>query len=84
MKWEDVQRSFPGQWVLVEAIAAHSKDGMRIVEDMSVIDRFDDSLDAFQKYKELHRLHPCREYFYVHTDRKELDIHERNWFGMRA
>ncbi len=84
MNWEEVKKTYPSEWVLVEAIKAYSKDGQRYVEDMAVINRFSDSLDVMKKYKELHRLHPFREYYFFHTDRKELDIHERNWFGIRG
>ncbi len=55
MQWADIRRRFPHQWVLVEAIEAHSQDGKRIVEDLSVIDSYQDGESALKGYTELHR-----------------------------
>ena len=38
---------------------------------------------ALRRYRELHAKYPRREFYYVHTDRPELDILERQWVGIR-
>ncbi len=83
MKWSDVRQSYPGQWLLVEAIAAHSEDGRRVVEDMAVIAAFEDSTEAWQRYTHLHQEAAGREYYILHTDREQVDITERVWLGIR-
>ena len=36
-----------------------------------------------QRYRQLHRQYPFQEFYFVHTDREELEIHERKWLGVR-
>jgi hypothetical protein len=83
MKWVEVRKSYPGQWVLVEAIAAHSEGDRRVVEELAVIDAFKYSADAWQRYTQLHHEAAEREFYIVHTDREQLNITERVWLGVR-
>jgi hypothetical protein len=85
MQWSEVKEQFPSQWVLVEAIAAASKDNKRIVEQLSVVDTFsDDGNQAMLKYVELHKQFKNREFYVVHTSREQLDIQEQVWIGVRS
>jgi hypothetical protein len=83
MKWEEVRQRYPHQWVLVEAVQAHSEAGKRIVDQLSVINTFADSSTALNQYSQLHRQWPEREYFVLHTDRELLDIKELHRLGIR-
>ena len=84
LKWEDVKKAYVDQWVLIAALEAHSENEERIIDDMSVIDATgSDSLQALSKYKELHREDKNRELYVVHTSRKQLDIKEKTWIGVR-
>lgn len=84
MNWEKVRENYPNQWVLVEAIEAHSESGKRILDQLAVLNIFPDSLIAMRTYKELHKKSPNRELYVLHTDRKSLDILERKWIGIRG
>jgi hypothetical protein len=84
MQWQQIREQHPDQWLLIEAIEAHSEPGMRILDDISVVDTFDDSAVAMRRYVALHEHAPQRELYVVHTDREELDIHERRWLGIRG
>lgn len=84
MKWKDIRRNYPQQWLLVEAIAAHSQADQRILEELAVIDAFADSVTAMQRYTDLHRDAPQRELYVFHTDRETLEITERRWLGVRG
>lgn len=67
MRWNEVQERFPDEWVVLEATKASSKEGQRFIEEMTVIDSFDDSVKALKRYSELHREEPHREYcFFIH------------------
>lgn len=83
MNWQEVREHFPDEWVLVEAIKAHSEDNRRIPDDLAVINTYPDGTIGFQAYRELHQQEPLREYYVVHTARKELDIRERVRLGIR-
>lgn len=84
MKWIEIRKQYPGQWLLVEAIKARSQEGERILEEISVVDSFADSVAAMQSYMLLHREAPQRELYVLHTNRETLDIKERRWLGIRG
>ena len=52
------------------------------MKDVSIIDRFNDSLEAMQRYKELHRSEPSKEIYFLHTSRADLKIEEK-WIGFK-
>ena len=82
--WEEIRRQFPRQWLLVEAIAAHSSEGRRILDEIAVLEAFQEAGAALRRYQELHRRSPQRELYVVHTDRETLDITEVDWLGIRT
>lgn len=83
MNWGTVRDHFPDQWVLFEALEAHSDNGRRIVDRISVINKFEESKAALNEYKDIHKKEPSRELYVAHTSRLELDIVERKWLGVR-
>lgn len=83
MNWNDTRRQYPNRWLLIEATLAHSDENQRIVDDLSVVSEFDESQTALQRYLELHKKNPQREFYVVHTSREKLDIEERRWAGVR-
>ena len=85
MLWEEVKKAYPNQWVIIEAIEAHTEDDKRFIEQMTVVNTFyDDNNKALLQYLQFHRKHRERELYVVHTSRPELDIIEQNWIGIRA
>lgn len=82
--WEEIRQQFPRQWLLVEAIAAHSSEGKRVLDDIAVLDAFPGAGAAMKSYQEAHRRSPQRELYVVHTDREVLDITEGDWLGIRT
>ncbi len=84
MNWESIREQYPDKWILLEAIDAHSKDSKRIIKNGSVVNHFKNSKEALAEYKELHRSYPSRELYVVHTSKKELEILERKWLGIRV
>ena len=84
MQWQEVREHYPQQWLLVEAIKAHSETSKRIVEQLAVIEAFPDSGTAMKSYMQLHREAPNRELYVFHTSREILDILERTWLGIRG
>ena len=83
MQWQAVRDHFPSQWLLVEAIKAHSDGNKRILDDIAVIDIFADSLSALKGQSQLRRQWPARELLVLHTDKEMLDITELRWLGLR-
>ncbi len=83
MQWNEIREHFPHQWLLIEAVAAHSAEDQRILDDIAVVQSFPDWVSAWNGYKELHKKDPQRELYVLHTDREHLDIGEIRWLGLR-
>jgi hypothetical protein len=84
MTWIDIRQRYPHQWLLVEALLAHSKAGKRQVDELAVVNAFTDGETALRSYLRLHRDAPARELYVVHSDREELEITERDFPGLRT
>jgi hypothetical protein len=83
MRWSEVRQSYPSQWLVIEAIEAHTQNDLRVLDRIAVIETCPDGNAAFQSYRRLHQQYPQREFFFIHTDRQELNIRERQWLGVR-
>jgi hypothetical protein len=85
MIWSDVRENFHNQWLIIEALDAHTTpDNQRHLDRVAVIERCASGSDAMQKYRRLHLEYPTREFYFVNTSREELDIRERQWLGIRT
>ena len=84
MQWQEIRSHYPQQWLLVEAIKAHSETSKRILEQLAVVAAYPDSATAMKGYSQLHHEAPDRELYVFHTSRKTLDIAERKWLGIRV
>lgn len=83
MKWSDIREAYPDQWLVVEALAAHTEEGQRMVERLAVMERCRDGDEALRRYRSLHQEYTQREFYFVHTSREVLNIRERQWLGVR-
>lgn len=85
MRWEDIKKTYPQQWVIIEAIDANTKEDKRIIEKIQLVELFgDNNNEALRSYVRLHKAHPEKEYYVVHTSRPELNVRERMWTGVRG
>jgi hypothetical protein len=84
MRWADVRAAHPEQWLVIEALDAHSVQARRILERIAVVDVCPDGPATMKRYRELRRQHPYREFCFVHTSNVELVIEERPWLGVRG
>lgn len=84
MTWEEIRRQHPRQWLLVEALKAHTESRQRLLDELTVVESFPDAGAALEGYRKAHRGSPERELYVLHTDRETLDITEMNWLGLRT
>jgi hypothetical protein len=63
VKWSNIRDTYPNRWVLVEALATHSNNHKRTIEEMSVVSEYDDPKRAWASYKNLHFSEPTREFY---------------------
>jgi hypothetical protein len=84
MNWSEIRSIYPDQWLVVEALEAHTTpDNRRQIERLAVVEACTDGSGAMKTYRRLHQQYPAREFYFVHTSREELDIRERQWLGIR-
>ena len=84
MKWSEIRKAYPDQWLVVEALQAHTTPkNRRCLDNIAVVDYCADGSAALESYRRLHHLYPSREFYYVHTSRDDLDIREQRWLGIR-
>lgn len=84
MKWSDVRKKYPDQWLIIEALEAHTtKENIRQIGDLAVIETCADGDQAMARYRELHQKYPQREFYFIHTRKDDLIIKERQWHGIR-
>lgn len=84
MRWIDVRTVYPEQWLVIEALQAHSENEVRFLDRIAVIETCADGQAAFESYRRLHQEYPQREFYFVNTRREKLDIRERRWLGIRV
>ncbi|KEQ22646.1 hypothetical protein [Paenibacillus tyrfis] len=83
MKWEEIAELHPSRFVLVEAIKASSSNRVRSLEDMAVIQDYDNPQEAWSGYKHFHKLYPSRELYVFHTSRTDVEVVEEFFSGVR-
>ena len=84
MLWSEIRETNPNQWLVIEALEAHTTpNNQRKLDKIAVIEICDDGGAAMNSYRQLHLQYPAREFYFVHTSREELDIRERQWVGIR-
>jgi hypothetical protein len=55
MQWQEVRLTYPNQWIIVEALAAHTeKDSHRQLDKLAVVEPCVDAKAAMQQYRALH------------------------------
>src|SRR5690606_37398586 len=73
MQWPEIRKAYPDQWLIIEALQAHSTpDHRRILDKVSVVEQPTDGSAAMSSYRKLHQQYPEREFYFVHTSREEL------------
>lgn len=84
MLWSEIRKGYPDQWLVIEAVEAHtSPNNQRELDRIAVTEICIDGNTAMKRYRHLHTQYPEREFYFVNTRREELDIRERQWVGIR-
>ena len=84
MVWSEIRKTYPNEWLVIEALQAHTtSDDQRQLDKIAVLEQCPDGSNAMKSYRRLHQNYPTREFYFVHTSREKLDIHEQQWLGIR-
>lgn len=79
MKWEEVRKIYPDRFVKIQILKAHIKDNVRYIDDMAVMQAFDDEREAT---RELVRTKD--DILVYHTGKEKLEIQIKQIFGFRG
>lgn len=83
MKWKEITQYHPNRLVLVEALQASSKNRVRTIEEMAVIQEYEDPKEAWEGYKLFHKKDPQRELYIFHTSRENVEVIEEFFSAVR-
>jgi hypothetical protein len=82
MNWQQIRETYPGNWVVVEALNAHTEGVNRVLDQLELVAAFgDDSHAAWAHYERIHKSDRTRELYVLHTDRQDLNIGILDTFG---
>lgn len=79
MKWEEVKKNFPNQFVKVKILSSHIMGNKKYVDDMAVIKSIKDNREAT---KEL--VNSTDDVLVYHTANDEIVLEIRNIKGYRG
>lgn len=79
MKWEEVRKIYPNRFVKIQVLKSHIKDNIRYIEDMAVIESYDDDREAT---RELVRAKD--DILVYHTANDKIEIEIKQIFGYRG
>lgn len=79
MKWEEVRKIYPNRFVKVQILKDHIGENIRYIDDMAVIQAFDDSKEAT---RELVRAKD--DIIVYHTGKEKIEVEIKKIFGYRG
>ncbi|WP_371318251.1 hypothetical protein [Paenibacillus elgii] len=66
----------------MEALKAVSSNRVRTIEEMTVVEKYDNPLQAWEGYKRHHKKNPEREFYVFHTSKQEIEVIEEYFTGV--
>ncbi|KAB3530933.1 hypothetical protein F8154_13520 [Alkaliphilus pronyensis] len=76
MKWEEVRKIYPNRFVKIQVLKSHINDNIRYIDDMAVIESYDDDREAT---RELVRAKD--DILVYHTANEKIEIEIKQIFG---
>lgn len=84
MQWTELREQCPNRFVLVEAVVAYSKDGQRVIEEMALVEQYQNVSDAWNGYKKIRRAFPEKQLYIFHTSKEKIEVEEQYFTGVRG
>jgi len=79
MKWEEVRKIYPDRFVKIQILKAHIKDSVRYIDDMAVMQAFDDEREATREL-----VRAKEDVLVYHTGKEKLEVPIKQIFGFRG
>lgn len=84
MRWSEVRKDYPNMWVVIESMSSNIKDDEETIEEVSVINSYKDSKQAYLNYRQIHKQQPERNYLFASTQNEKLKVKIQYWAGVRG
>ena len=84
MHWSEVRKDYPDMWVVIESMKSQIENNEETIEEVSVINSYKDSKEAYLKYREIHKQQPERNYLFACTSNEQLKVKIQYWTGVRG
>ncbi|MFT4925089.1 MAG: wyosine [tRNA(Phe)-imidazoG37] synthetase (radical SAM superfamily) [Phenylobacterium sp.] len=82
MLWSEVRKDYPNMWVVVEALQSQQQDDEKTINEVTVVNSFNDSIEAYRSYRAIHKQQPQREYLLASTANEALKVKVQYWAGV--
>ena len=79
MKWEEVRKIQPYRFVKIQILKAHIKDSVRYIDEMAVMQSFDDEREATREL-----VRAKEDVLVYHTGKEKLEVPIKQIFGFRG
>ena len=79
MKWEEVRKIYPNSFVKIKILKSHVKDNIRYIDDMAVIEAFEDNVEATREL-----VRAKNDILIYHTSNEMIEIKIKSIFGYRG
>lgn len=79
MKWEEVRKIYPNSFVKIKILKAHIRDNIRYIDDMAVIEAFEDNVEATREL-----VRAKNDILIYHTSNEMIEIKIKSIFGYRG
>ena len=79
MKWEEVRKIYPDRFVKIQILKTHIKDSVRYIDDMAVIQSFNDEREATREL-----VRAKEDILVYHTGKEKIEVPIKQIFGFRG
>ena len=77
MKWDEVRKKYPDQFVKIEILKSHIEDGKQYVDEVAVIEPVNDTEATEELLKSKENI------IVYHTSKKQIVLEIRDGLGLR-
>ncbi len=79
MKWDEVRKIYPERFVKIQILDSHIENNVRYIDDMAVIQAFDDEKEATREL-----VRSKDEILVYHTGKEKIEVPIKQIFGFRG
>jgi len=79
MNWKEVRKLYPNRFVKLQVLKSHIDNQVRYVDDMAVIQAFDDEKEATREL-----VRSKDDIVVYHTGKEKIEIQIKQLFGFRG